>query len=262
MAPVTPGSVLYNAAYSSLPDISCMWTSARSSWIYLDMDDDTANSNTISTTTTVASVDLNTNAAMLNANDTSFVTHMDLNASADSSDDSRSFVLASSLSFARSSSSSSSTLSSSMGRSGTLSSSVPSTTWSSSSSTSSSTSTSTSSSSSSSSSSGKSVCGSRCSRANNPAFTLVWDTASQLWKDNPERDLFNTFSVSEQELTCAIAHLETQLGARLPAALPEVDESGVEDGEGVVPPPEGAGAELPFRIKFILDSYCNIFWMR
>lgn len=229
-----------------------MWTSARSSWIYLDMDNDTRNSNTISTTTTVASVDLNTHTAVVSASDT-FVTHIDLNASADSSDDSRSFALASSFSFATTSSSSSSTLSSSTGRSGTLSSSVPSTTWSSSSSASSSTA---------SSLSGKSLCGSRWNHANNLAFTLVWDTAGQLWKDNPERDLFNTFSVSEQELTCAIAHLETQLGTRLPPTLPEVDENCAEDGQGGAPIPGTPDTELPFRIKFILDSYCNIFWMR
>ena len=92
------------------------------------------------------------------------------------------------------------------------------------------------------------------------AFSLVFDTATQLWKENPERDLFNTFSVSEQDLTCAIAHLETQLGARLPPILPEVDES--EEAEGVAQSQAPVDRELPFRIKFILDSYCNIFWLR
>nr|KAI8725769.1 STE20-like serine/threonine-protein kinase [Biomphalaria glabrata] len=38
---------------------------------------------------------------------------------------------------------------------------------------------------------------------------------SYLWCDNPDRDPFNTFSVSETELTSAIAHLEQQLSTRV-----------------------------------------------
>lgn len=118
-----------------------------------------------------------------------------------------------------------------------------------------------------------------------------------MWKDNPERDLFNTFAVSERDLTRAIEHLETQLGARMPPpptpsppthvpvsaatlALSEVreveeSEDGVEvetkrEGETCVEasvdtPGRGENTDnkdLPFRIKFILDSYCNIFWLR
>lgn len=222
-----------------------------------------------------------------------------------SSDDSATYSLASSFSFGASSSSSAghyspcSTLSSSGPRSGTLLSSIPSTTLSSSSSSSTSSSTS-------SRSRRKGRLGSGSAFALTPAatsaaFTLVLEAASQLWKDNPERDLFNTFAVSERDLTRAIKHLETQLGARGPPpttpsppthvpvsaaalALSEVREVEEEGEECVVAdakknfsgerdvvesrvdtPGRGDHADnkdLPFRIKFILDSYCNIFWLR
>lgn len=219
MPPVTSGSLLYNSAgsllhnsFTSLPDVNSMWTSPRSSWIYLDMDHGVKK-----------------------------VTCQDSSTESGSDGLSNFSTYATSFSF-------STTTTTTLPRTGTLTSSI-----------------STSGASSSSSSSSiqsflsstqtrKSSCGSDCGATycQTLLFAIVWDASTQLWKDNPERDVFSTFSVSEQDLTQAIAYLETELGPR--AFAPAIVQRGNGDLAGE--------RDLPFRVRFVLDSYCNIFMLR
>nr|KAI8755749.1 STE20-like serine/threonine-protein kinase [Biomphalaria glabrata] len=104
---------------------------------------------------------------------------------------------------------------------------------------------------------------------------------SYLWCDNPDRDPFNTFSVSETELTSAIAHLEQQLSTRVSnpeqksraslfsALLPQ-SSSAPSSPKHVAPDFRANDCEnkptpldqLPFRVHFIMESYCSIYMTR
>ncbi|GFS00525.1 hypothetical protein ElyMa_001073500 [Elysia marginata] len=120
---------------------------------------------------------------------------------------------------------------------------------------------------------------------------VVREVFTFLWSDNPDRDPFNTFSVSETDLTTAIAHLESQLSSsvhgsscnrnssktregvlaslawteaptkelRAQAHHQENGETTKKDDSSV---PEAAANHLPFRVQFIMESYCNIYMMR
>ena len=102
-------------------------------------------------------------------------------------------------------------------------------------------------------------CSSDCSACKATSFVkLLLDTSADLWKDNPDRDLYNTFSVSEDDLTNAIAHLEQKLGT--PAYNHEGFSSSMIFRNGAKN--EFLKKELHPRISFILDSYCNIYMSR
>ncbi|GFO41040.1 hypothetical protein PoB_006754500 [Plakobranchus ocellatus] len=123
---------------------------------------------------------------------------------------------------------------------------------------------------------------------------IIREVFSFLWSDNPDRDPFNTFSVSETDLTFAIAHLESQLSSSVRScnmgsgnktraslftsfAKAETDEVSAMPSENLCTSPLGDGHEatpkqesrahgspvdrLPFRVQFIMESYCNIFMM-
>lgn len=223
MPPVTSSSLIYNS-FTSLPDISCMWASARSSWIYLDMDQ------TVKKGVSEDSASSINNSCGLDDDD---------------DDDDVDVVSAASTcatSVCFSTSTRTSTLTSTLGRSGL-------------------TFTLRSSSASFAQTRKSSQGGDRGGCVRSQAFAVVCDTAAQLWKDNPERDFYNTFSVSEHDLTQAIAHLETQLGCH-GHPLPAVPDQLLEDGVMPELAPEERDKDLPFRIRFILDSYCNIFMLR
>ncbi|WAR21996.1 SLK-like protein, partial [Mya arenaria] len=83
-----------------------------------------------------------------------------------------------------------------------------------------------------------------------------------LWKDNPEQDRFNTFSVSETELTNVIGYLENQIEShktknRVSESCESSDNviNSVHDDLGQ---PEG----VPQKVTFILDTYCHIYMYR
>lgn len=117
------------------------------------------------------------------------------------------------------------------------------------------------------------------------------DTVSFLWCDNPDHDPFNTFSVSETDLTSAIAHLEQQLsgsGSNLDNEETRQDISGSDFeqkslsstlskfrghsfSESCRTMPGNDVSEddddehlhsLPFRVQFIMESYCSIYMKR
>ncbi|ESO83096.1 hypothetical protein LOTGIDRAFT_223090 [Lottia gigantea] len=55
-------------------------------------------------------------------------------------------------------------------------------------------------------------CSSSCISCKDMSYRLILEVAADLWKENPDRDIYNTFNVSESDLTKAIEHLEDQLG--------------------------------------------------
>lgn len=99
-------------------------------------------------------------------------------------------------------------------------------------------------------------CSSDCSACQATTFRIVFDTANDLWKENPDRDHYNTFAVSESDLTKAIQHLEQKLG-------PHYGLNSESSTDGVINMPhDGLNKALSPRITFILDSYCNIYMIR
>ena len=149
----------------------------------------------------------------------------------------------------------------------------------------------------------------RSSSSSSSSFTsaqlprIIRDVFSFLWSDNPDRDPFNTFSVSETDLTSAIAHLESQLSSSVrggsnrnssksradvlasfawteaptkekrsptfPLGSLESNRTDTHSSSGSDPEdkdgtkaPEGPTNQLPFRVQFIMESYCNIYMMR
>lgn len=100
---------------------------------------------------------------------------------------------------------------------------------------------------------------------------VLQDAFSYLWCENPDRDPFNTFSVSEAELTAAITHLEHQLSLStrnmgvlsdlMQLTSPSLGEcQNVQATNTAVS--AGEDASLPFRVQFIMESYCNIYMTR
>ena len=145
----------------------------------------------------------------------------------------------------------------------------------------------------------------RTSRPSSSTFTvaqlprIIREIYSFLWSDNPDRDPFNTFSVSETDLTSAIAHLESQLSSSVRSCnnrqsnktrdslawteaptkekrpqscqLDGLGTEGILSSSSSDSVPEdkdgprvsdGAADHLPFRVQFIMESYCNIYMMR
>lgn len=112
---------------------------------------------------------------------------------------------------------------------------------------------------------------------------LLRDVFYYLWCENPDRDPFNTFSVSETDLTAAISHLEQQLSTRIrhqdeksraslfstfiSSHTSEPVSSLISSQSEPVPESDddvsvGPAHNLPFRLQFIMESYCNIYMLR
>lgn len=118
---------------------------------------------------------------------------------------------------------------------------------------------------------------------------LLQDTFTYLWCENPDRDPFNTFSVSETDLTTAIVHLEQQLSNSVSNRQEKSRISLLSDFVQRDSPPtlstsRGDGSSrqststasdvmgendniepsknLPFRVQFIMESYCSIYMTR
>lgn len=84
----------------------------------------------------------------------------------------------------------------------------------------------------------------------------------EMWKDNPEQDRFNTFSVSETDLTHVIGYLETQIEThKSKSRRPQ----GCESSDNVINSVHddlGETATVPPKVTFILDTYCHIYMHR
>lgn len=84
----------------------------------------------------------------------------------------------------------------------------------------------------------------------------------EMWKDNPEQDRFNTFSVSETDLTNVIGYLETQIESHKQKG--KIDQS-CEHSDNVlnsVHDDLGEPVSVPPKVTFILDTYCHIYMHR
>lgn len=79
---------------------------------------------------------------------------------------------------------------------------------------------------------------------------------SQMWQDNPERDRFSTFSVSENDLTNVIEVLEKQLDVQRCRVVSESSDNVIntvqDDFKMVISP----------KVTFILDTYCSMYMYR
>lgn len=115
---------------------------------------------------------------------------------------------------------------------------------------------------------------------------LLQDTFSYLWCENHDRDPFNTFSVSESDLTAAIAHLEqqlsgsskaddagrflsnfSQLGSALAPSLSAEKHSSdpcssATHAATCIDDSAQQSTDFPFRVQFIMESYCSIYMTR
>ncbi|CAI9717770.1 STE20-like serine serine/threonine-protein kinase isoform X2 [Octopus vulgaris] len=85
-------------------------------------------------------------------------------------------------------------------------------------------------------------------------LSFIDDVSSELWKENPDRDSYNTFSVSEEELTRIIKYLESKLdGSQCINSSLDGSDSVINcasnDIKQVVSP----------TVTFILDTYCNMY---
>lgn len=82
-----------------------------------------------------------------------------------------------------------------------------------------------------------------------------------MWKDNPEQDRFNTFSVSETDLTNVIGYLENQIEAHKCKAK---NSSCSESSDNVINSVQDDLGEqtVPAKVTFILDTYCHIYMYR
>lgn len=86
-------------------------------------------------------------------------------------------------------------------------------------------------------------------------LSFIDTVSNELWKENPDRDSYNTFSVSEEELTRIIKYLESQLdGGQCITQTSETSADPIincnnNDLKEVVSP----------TVTFILDTYCNMY---
>ena len=78
-----------------------------------------------------------------------------------------------------------------------------------------------------------------------------------LWKDNPEQDRFNTFSVSEADLTNVIGYLENQIEAHKCRSQDSESSDNVRNSVQ-----DNIQTEIPPKVTFILDTYCHIYMYR
>jgi len=96
------------------------------------------------------------------------------------------------------------------------------------------------------------------------SFYGICDQVGQdMWKDNPEQDRFNTFSVSETDLTNVIGYLETQIESHKHKGK-TVDQS-CENSDNVLNSVHdnlGEPVSVPPKVTFILDTYCHIYMHR
>jgi len=83
-----------------------------------------------------------------------------------------------------------------------------------------------------------------------------------LWKDNPEQDRFNTFSVSETDLTNVIGYLENQIESHKSKSRLSGTCEASDNVLNTVHDELGQPSEVPARVTFILDTYCHIYMSR
>lgn len=79
-------------------------------------------------------------------------------------------------------------------------------------------------------------------------FSIPNNVALELWHENPEQDVFNTFAVSEPDLTHVIQYLEGQLQDKL---LFSSVQSEIINNVKVSP-----------KVTFILDTFCHMYMTR
>lgn len=91
-------------------------------------------------------------------------------------------------------------------------------------------------------------------------YGLCDHVGHDMWKDNPEQDRFNTFSVSETDLTNVIGYLETQIESHKSKNrhYPQSCESS-DNVINSVHDDLGEPASVPPKVTFILDTYCHIY---
>lgn len=86
-------------------------------------------------------------------------------------------------------------------------------------------------------------------------------TGQDMWKDNPEQDRFNTFSVSETDLTNVIGYLENQIEVH---KFKNKISTSSESSDNVLNSVQDDFGEttIPAKVTFILDTYCHIYMCR
>lgn len=88
-------------------------------------------------------------------------------------------------------------------------------------------------------------------------FGFCDHVGQDLWKDNPEQDRFNTFSVSETDLTNVIGYLENQIEAHKCRSRDSESSDNVRNSVQ-----DSIQTEIPPKVTFILDTYCHIYMYR
>ena len=88
-------------------------------------------------------------------------------------------------------------------------------------------------------------------------FSFCDHVGQDLWKDNPEQDRFNTFSVSEADLTNVIGYLENQIEAHKCRSQDSESSDNVMNSVQ-----DSIRTEIPPKVTFILDTYCHIYMYR
>lgn len=92
-------------------------------------------------------------------------------------------------------------------------------------------------------------------------YAICDQIGQDMWKDNPEQDRFNTFSVSETDLTNVIGYLENQIEAH--KCKTKISMSS-ESSENVINSVQDVLGEqtVPAKVTFVLDTYCHIYMCR
>lgn len=92
-------------------------------------------------------------------------------------------------------------------------------------------------------------------------YAMCHQIGKDMWKDHPEQDRFNTFSVSETDLTNTIRYLENQIEAH--KCKTNISMS-LECSENVINSVQDVLGEqtVPAKVTFILDTYCHIYMCR
>ena len=88
-------------------------------------------------------------------------------------------------------------------------------------------------------------------------FGFCDHVGQDLWKDNPEQDRFNTFSVSEADLTNVIGYLENQIEAHKYRSRDSESSDNVMNSVQ-----DSLQTNIPPKVTFILDTYCHIYMYR
>ena len=89
-------------------------------------------------------------------------------------------------------------------------------------------------------------------------FGFCDHVGQDMWRDNPEQDRYNTFSVSETDLTNVIGYLENQIEAhKYKTRCSESSDNVLNSVQDEISDPE-----IPPKVTFILDTYCHIYMYR